>query len=80
MSSSVALSAQAYEIVRIQSDRWIGDVVRSDRSDVMHLLRSDHLASFETVLTEPFVSGHAELSGLLPLFGFVELPSKVFHK
>lgn len=76
----VTVAAQSHEVVRVKSDRWIRNVIRSDVPDMVDSVGRRIDPTLHALLTESVLLLEVGLTARLPCFGFIKGLCVVLHK
>ena len=76
----VAVTTQSHEVVRVKSDGWVRNVIRSDVPDMVDSVGRRIDPALHALLAESVLLLEVGLTARLPCFGFVECFGVVLHK
>ena len=76
----MTVTAQSHEIVRVKSDRWIRNVIRSDVPDMVYSVGRRIDPALHALLAESVCLLEVGLTARLPCFGFVKGLCVILHK
>ena len=76
----MTVTAQSHEVVKVKSDRWVRNVIRSYVPDMVDSVGRSVDPALHTLLAESVLLFEVGLAARLPCFGFIECLSVVLHK
>ena len=76
----MAVTAQSHEVVRVKSDGWVRNVIRSDVPDMVDSVGRSIDPTLHALFAESMLLFEVGLTARLPCFGFVECLCVILHK